>query len=99
MNIWGGGWKRFHRRDTLIRHNAFRSCVPQPEPSIVLRSLYTANHKLSFEWLLAFIPNLTPKANTGGEGTRTSQKHEFARHRYLRCLCILVQPLPITWQN
>lgn len=44
MNIWGGGWKRFHRRDTLIRHNAFRSCVPQPETSLVLRSVYSANH-------------------------------------------------------
>lgn len=24
---------------------------------------------------------------------------EFARHRHLRCLCILVQPLPLTWRN
>lgn len=24
---------------------------------------------------------------------------EFARHRYLRCLCILVQPLTLTWRN
>lgn len=75
MNIWGEDGNGFtveiHSYVTMLSAHVYLSL----NPPLFSAACTVPTTKLSFEWLLAFIPNLTPKANTGGEGTRTSQKH------------------------
>lgn len=77
MNIWGEDGNGFtveiHSYVTLLSAHVYLSL----NPPIFSAACTLSAVQLSFEWLLAFIPNLSPKANTGGEGTRTSQKHGF----------------------
>lgn len=76
MNIWredGNGFTvEIHSYVTMLSAHVYLS-LNAPLFSAARTVLVT---NLSFEWLLAFIPNLSPKANTGEEGTRTSPKHE-----------------------
>lgn len=75
MNIWGEDGNGFtveiHSYVTMLSAHVYLSL----NPPLFSAACTVPTTKLSFEWLLAFIPNLTPKANTGGDGTRTSQKH------------------------
>lgn len=98
MNIWGEDGNGFtveiHSYVTMLSAHVYLSLNP-PLFSAARTVLAT---KLSFEWLLAFIPNLSPKANTGEEPVHP-QNMEFAQQRCLRCLCILAQALPLAWRN
>lgn len=75
MNIWGEDGNGFtveiHSYVTMLSAHVYLSL----NPPLFFAACTVPTTKLTFDWLLAFIPNLTPKANTGGEGTRTSQKH------------------------
>lgn len=75
INIWGEDGNGFtveiHSYVTMLSAHVYLSL----NAPLFSADCTVSATKLSFEWLLAFIQNLSPKANTGGEGTRASQKH------------------------
>lgn len=75
MNIWGEDGNGFtveiHSYVTMLSAHVYLSL----KPPLFFAACTVPTTKRSFEWVLAFIPNLKLKPNTGGEGIRTSQKH------------------------
>lgn len=73
MNLWvedGNGFTvEIHSYVTMLSAHVYLSL----NPSLFCAARTVLVTKLSFEWLLAFVPNLSPKRNTG-EVTRTFPK-------------------------